>query len=69
MTPPASAKEPSPARHREVRILGHGPVFGGHLQIAARHADPRTTMRYDRARRNLDRHPQLHPAAYMASGT
>ena len=26
-------------------------------QIAARHADPRTTMRYDRARKNLDRHP------------
>jgi hypothetical protein len=25
------------------------------VQIAARHADPRTTMRYDRARRNLDR--------------
>jgi hypothetical protein len=29
------------------------------VQIAARHADPRTTMRYDRARRNLDRHPNL----------
>ena len=27
------------------------------VQIAARHADPRTTMRYDRARNNLDRHP------------
>jgi hypothetical protein len=27
------------------------------VQIAARHADPRTTMRYDRARTNLDRHP------------
>ena len=25
------------------------------VQIAARHADPRTTMRYDRAHRNLDR--------------
>ncbi len=31
------------------------------VQIAARHADPRTTMRYDRARKNLDRHPKLHP--------
>jgi hypothetical protein len=30
------------------------------VQIAARHADPRTTMRYDRARKNLDRHP-THP--------
>jgi len=25
------------------------------VQIAARHADPRTTMRCDRARKNLDR--------------
>ena len=39
------------------------------VQIAARHADPRTTMRYDRARKNLDRHPNYIPAAYMASGT
>jgi len=36
---------------------------------AARHADPRTTMRYDRARKNLDRHPNYILAAYMASGT
>ena len=34
-----------------------------------RHADPRTTMRYDRARQNLDRHPNYVLAAYMASGT
>jgi hypothetical protein len=39
------------------------------VQIAARHADPRTTMRYDRARKNLDRHPNYVLAAYMASGT
>jgi integrase/recombinase XerD len=38
------------------------------VQIAARHADPRTTMRCDRARKNLDRHPN-YLAAYMASGT
>ena len=37
------------------------------VQIAARHA--RTTMRYDRARQNLDRHPNYILAAYMASGT
>jgi hypothetical protein len=30
---------------------------------------PRTTMRYDRARKNLDRHPNYILAAYMASGT
>ncbi|MDG4789386.1 hypothetical protein O7626_26260 [Micromonospora sp. WMMD1102] len=40
-----------------------------HVQIGARHTDPRTTMRYDRARKNLDRHPSYILAAYMASGT
>ncbi len=39
------------------------------VQIAARHADPRTTMRYDRARKNLDHHPNYILAAFMASGT
>ena len=34
-----------------------------------RHADPCTTMRYDRARKNLDRHPNYILAAYLASGT
>jgi site-specific recombinase XerD len=38
------------------------------VQIVARD-DPRTTMRYDRARNNLDRHPNYILAAYMASGT
>jgi hypothetical protein len=37
------------------------------VQIAARHANPRTTMRYDRARTNLDRHPHYILAAYMSS--
>ena len=39
------------------------------VQIAARHADPLTTMHCDRARKNLDRHPTYVLAAYMASGT
>jgi integrase/recombinase XerD len=39
------------------------------VQIAARHADPRTTMRYERARNNLDRHPNYILAADMAPGT
>jgi hypothetical protein len=39
------------------------------VRIGGRHADPRTTMRYDRARTNLDRHPIYILAAYMASGT
>ena len=51
---------------------GSRPAIGVDLrdvQIAARHADPRTTTRYDRARQNLDRHPNYILAAYMASGT
>ena len=38
-------------------------------QIAARHADPRTTVRYNNARKNLDRHPNYILAAHMASDT
>jgi integrase/recombinase XerD len=38
------------------------------VQIAARHADPRTTMRYDRDHNILDRHPICIIAAYMTSG-
>jgi integrase/recombinase XerD len=40
-----------------------------HVQTAARHANPRTTMRYDRARKNPGRHPNYILAACMASGT
>ncbi len=35
-------------------------------QEAASHADPRTTMRYDRARVSLDRHATYIVAAYVA---
>ena len=37
------------------------------VQEAASHADPRTTMRYDRARGSLDRHATYIVAAYIAS--
>jgi integrase len=36
------------------------------VQEAASHADPRTTMRYDRARGSLDRHATYVMAAYLA---
>jgi integrase/recombinase XerD len=36
------------------------------VQEAASHADPRTTMRYDRARASLDRHATYIAAAYIA---
>jgi site-specific recombinase XerD len=36
------------------------------VQEGARHADPRTTIRYDRGRGNLDRHPTYVLAAFVA---
>jgi hypothetical protein len=36
------------------------------MQEAASHADPRTTIRYDRARGSLDRHATYIVAAYVA---
>ena len=36
------------------------------VQEAASHADPRTTIRYDRARGSLDRHATYIVAAYIA---
>lgn len=36
------------------------------VQIAARHADPRTTTRYDRARHNLDRHATYVVTAFVS---
>ncbi len=38
------------------------------VQIFARHADPRTTTRYDRARNNLDRSATYIIAAFVAGG-
>ena len=37
------------------------------VQEAASHADPRTMMRYDRARGSLDRRAIYFVAAYLAS--
>jgi hypothetical protein len=56
-------------RHTFVTTMLDAGVSLRDVQIAARHANPRTTMRYDRARNNLDRHPNYILAAYMASGT
>ena len=48
---------PHMLRHTFVTTMLDAGVDLRDVQIAARHADPRTTMRYDRARKNLDRHP------------
>ena len=60
---------PHMLRHTYVTTMLDAGVDLRDVQIAARHADPRTTMRYDRARTTLDRHPNDILAAYMASGT
>ena len=36
------------------------------MQYAMRHADPRTTLRYDMAKTNLERHAAHADAAYLA---
>jgi hypothetical protein len=38
------------------------------VQIAARHADPRTTTMYDRRRENFDRHAAYVVVAFVAGG-
>jgi integrase/recombinase XerD len=66
---PIARAHPHMLRHTFVTTMLDAGVDLRDVQIAARHADPRTTMRYDRARKNLDRHPNYILAAYMAAGT
>jgi integrase/recombinase XerD len=66
---PISRPHPHMLRHTFVTTMLDAGVDLRDVQIAARHADTRTTMRNDRARNNLDRHPNYILAAYMASGT
>ena len=60
---------PHMLRHTFVTTMLDAGVDLRDVQIAARHTDPRTTMRYDRARKNLDRHSNYILVAYMASAT
>jgi integrase/recombinase XerD len=60
---------PHMLRHTYVTTMLDASIDWPDVQIAARQADPRTTMRYDRARQNLDRHPNYILATYMDSGT
>jgi integrase/recombinase XerD len=39
------------------------------VQEAAAHADPRTTMRYDRGRQALDRHATYIVATFIAGAS
>jgi integrase/recombinase XerD len=60
---------PHMLRHTFITTMLDAGVDIRDAQIAARHADPRTTIRYDRARKNLDRHGNYRLAAFMAGST
>jgi integrase/recombinase XerD len=57
---------PHSLRHTMVTLALDAGVSLRDVQDAARHADPRTTRRYDRARHALDRHATYTLAAYIA---
>jgi integrase/recombinase XerD len=57
---------PHTLRHAFITAALDGGVSLRDVQEAASHADPRTTMRYDRARGSLDRHATYIVAAYVA---
>jgi integrase/recombinase XerD len=52
-------------RHSFVTLALDAGVSLRDVQDGARHADPRTTRRYDRGRHSLDRHPTSAVAAYV----
>ena len=71
--PPGRDRQDRHAPHAQARVHHRRslPVKGAgvplrDVQEAASHADPRTTMRYDRARGSLDRHAIYIVAAYVA---
>jgi site-specific recombinase XerD len=57
---------PHTLRHAFITAALDAGVSLRDVQEAASHADPRTTMRYDRARASLDRHATYIVAAYVA---
>ena len=52
-------------RHTFVTLSLDAGVSLRDVQDSARHADPRTTRRYDRARHSLDRHATYALGAYI----
>src|SRR6201995_1875103 len=57
---------PHTLRHASITAALDAGVPLRDVQEAASHADPRTTMRYDRARTSLDRHATYIVATYVA---
>jgi integrase len=62
----AKAVTPHALRHAFITAALDAGVPLRDVQEAASHTDPRTTMRYDRARGSLDRHVTYIVAAYIA---
>jgi site-specific recombinase XerD len=62
------SKQASPhtLRHAFITSFDAGVPLRDVQEAASSHADPRTTMRYDRARTSLDRHATYIVAAYIA---
>ena len=60
------AVTPHTLRHAFITAALDAGVPLRNVQEAASHADPRTTIRYDRARGSLDRHATYIVAAYVA---
>jgi integrase/recombinase XerD len=60
------AVTPHTLRHAFITAVLDAGVPLRDVQEAASHADPRTTMRYDRARGSLDRHATYIVAVYVA---
>jgi integrase len=60
------ARQPHTLRHAFITAALDAGVPLRDVQEAASHADPRTTMRYDRARTSLDRHATYIVAAFIA---
>jgi integrase/recombinase XerD len=62
----AKSVTPRTLRHAFITAALDAGVPLRDVQDAASHADPRTTIRYDRARSSLDRHATYTVAAYVA---
>ena len=60
---------PHSLRHSFITAALDAGVSLRDVQEAASHADPRTTMRYDRARRSLDRHATYIVATFVAGAS
>ena len=57
---------PHSLRHSAITAALNAGVSLRDVQEFARHADPRTTIRYDRARHSLDRHASYTVMQYVA---